>query len=364
MANEVANAAQNKQLSVPREWRNKVSNIASSLLTSWVGEERSKEAVGRTAAALSASAASAKDPRDFYSCTPESIGTVIAVSALTGIMPSTGAAALAYAVPQRPRANEPPALQYMLSHRGLNALAARCDKTMIAVPIGHDDEIEVQEDNEVKIIKRDVDNPPATIEELRGVVLIVKSVSSGTIITKQFVPKSTILKRKQVSRSASSSYSPWATWPIEMAMKTAMHYAVSRGWCVIDDTTSVKALSVESDMDLHEQRPQRPTLKGIASQVQEPTEPLGDETIDVEPEQMESADLLEPVDEPQQSEPAKPADNSTPGLLKPFQDLLDKCSTVSEIVAVKEKAQKDLPPPVFDIFVTHIEAKKSMIKKK
>jgi hypothetical protein len=28
-------------------------------------------------------------------------------------------------------------------------------------------------------------------------------------------------------------------------MKTAMHYAISRGWCVIDDTEAVRALSAD-----------------------------------------------------------------------------------------------------------------------
>jgi len=36
---------------------------------------------------------------------------------------------------------------------------------------------------------------------------------------------------------------PWHKWPVEMAIKTAMHYSVSRGWCVIDDTSSVRALA-------------------------------------------------------------------------------------------------------------------------
>jgi hypothetical protein len=40
-------------------------------------------------------------------------------------------------------------------------------------------------------------------------------------------------------------------------MKTAMHYAIARGWCVIDDTDAQRALSadVESDIIDVESRP-------------------------------------------------------------------------------------------------------------
>ena len=243
MANKTLTAA---------EYRTQSTKIAHSLLADWVGEERAREAAGRIAVAVSASAAAARNPKDFYDCTPQSIATCIAVSALTGIMPSTGAAALAYLIPQPARSGEPPMLQYMLSHRGLNALARRCGQTMIAVPISHSDEIKVDEFGQFQVVSRDIDNPPTTEEELRGVVVIVKQLETGLVTATGWVPKKLIDQRKAVSRSASSKYSPWAGWYVEMAMKTAMHYAVSRGWCVIDDTEAVRALQTDQAGDLIE----------------------------------------------------------------------------------------------------------------
>lgn len=240
---------ESKALSPAVQFRKTTVTMAASLLKDWVGEERAKEATGRIAAAISASAAAAKDPKDFYDCTPASVATCVAVSALTGIMPSTGSAALAYVVPQRPRANEAPQLSYMLSHRGLNALARRCGQTMLAIPISHTDKIEADEDGDVRIVSRDIDNPPMKYEELRGVVIVVKQLDSGLTVMRGWVPKKLIDARKNVSRSAKSSYSPWSTWPIEMCQKTAMHYAVTRGWCVIDDTEAVRALSVDTESD-------------------------------------------------------------------------------------------------------------------
>lgn len=233
-----------------RQFRMVAAQIASSLLTDWVGKDRAGEATGRISAALAASAASAKNPSDFYQCTVESIGQCIAVAALTEIMPGTGAAALAYVIPQRPRANEKPQLQFMFSHRGLNALARRTGQTMIAIPIGHDDKITFDDSGEVRVVDRDIDNPPTDEKQLRGIIIAVREISNGVTICRGWVPKKLIDQRKAVSRSASSSYSPWAKWYVEMAMKTAMHYAIARGWCVIDDAAATRALSAEAAQDL------------------------------------------------------------------------------------------------------------------
>lgn len=238
----------------PGEFRAMASSIAGSLLKDWVGEARAAEATGRISAALAASAASARDPSDFYACTSQSVATCIAISALTGLMPGVGSTALAYVVPQRPRANEAPQLQYMLSHRGLNALAQRSGQTMVAIPIGLKDGVSVNADGEVTITSRDIDNPPLTHDELRGIVIVVKSIETGAVLAREFMPKSLIEKRRAMSRSWSGNgrkYSPWENWPIEMAMKTAMHYAIGRGWCVIDDTEASRALSCE-DSDIVE----------------------------------------------------------------------------------------------------------------
>lgn len=251
------------QISVNKasDFRRLTTNIAGQLLTDWVGEDRAKEAVGRISSSLAASAAASRNPTDFYECTPQSVATVVAVSALTGIMPGTGACALAYAIPRRPRKGEPPQLQYQLSHRGVNSLARRCGQTIIPIPIGHGDQLQTLDSGEVKVANRDIDNPPDTFEDLRGVVIAVKEIDSGHVTFCGFVPKSIIEKRRAMSDSwkydvqKGYSYSPWTNWPIEQAMKTAMHYAASRGWCVIDDTAAVKALSLDSVADVIDQSP-------------------------------------------------------------------------------------------------------------
>lgn len=236
-----------------KAFRQRATAMSMAVLTGWVGEERAREAAGRLSAALAASAASARNPSDFYACTPDSVARCVAVSALTGIMPSVGAGSLAYLIPRRPRKDEPPQLNYQLSHRGMNALAGRAQRTMVAIPLGPNDKIEIDDSGEVRVIDRDIDNPVDDIEDLRGIMLIVKNTETGVTLSRNFVAKKLILARRAMSdafNAKNGPSGPWVDWPIEMAQKTAMHYAIGRGWCVIDDTEALRALTADIDGDL------------------------------------------------------------------------------------------------------------------
>ena len=239
-------------------FRERCYEIGLPMLQSLVGEERAKEATGRVAAALAASRANAKDPTDFDNCTQQSIGQVVAISALTGIYPGTGAAALAYAIPRRPRKGEDPQLTYQLSHRGLNALANRAGSHMVPVPVGFNDTIETTEAGDVVIKSMDLDNPPTTEAELRGVIVQVKRIDTGVLVCSAWVPKKLIDQRRDTSDSYryaeknewAKASSPWHAWPVPQAMKTAMHYVIGRGLCVIDDTEAQRALAADVQSDI------------------------------------------------------------------------------------------------------------------
>lgn len=257
MSTEVATQQVNAVAS-PRDFRDHVTRIATFVLSEWVGEERARESVGRVTVALTAAMSSAKDPRDFYACTPNSVAHVIAISALSGIMPSTGAGALAWVLPRRDRKEEAPKLRYQLSHRGVNALAARAGMVMIPIPVNRTDKITLSPLGDVDLTGIDIENPPTSESEFRGICLVVKDIRSGSVVTCQFVPKKVIDER----RNASDSYQfakknqwaqksdPWHKWYVEMAMKTAMHYAIGRGWCVIDDSAAQRALTLDQENDL------------------------------------------------------------------------------------------------------------------
>ena len=293
-------------------FRQLTTRIATSLLTDWVGEDRAGEAVGRVASALSSSAAASKKPEEFYSCTPQSVAQVVATAALIGIMPGTGPTALAYAIPRRPRKGEAPQLQYSLSHRGLNALARRCGQHMTAIPVGHNDKIDVGLSGECTIASQDVDDPPTTWDELRGVVVVVRDIATGSVLCAQWVPKKIIEARREMSdawqfdKKKKTKYSPWSNWPVPQAMKTAMKYVVSRGSCVIDDTESVRALANDRDGDV---------IDGDARRIDEPVAVSGEQpatslenltpVATTEEEQSEPEESTEAVSTPSDTEIAK-----------------------------------------------------------
>ena len=258
-----------RKVSSAVQFRMQAMQIANTMMSDWLGTDRAKEAAGRLSVALSAARASSKNPADFDSCTPESVGRVIALCSLTNIMPGTGAGALAYVIPRK--VGNVQQLNYQLSHRGINALANRAGMHMIAIPVGFDDEIRVDPDGSCVIVSQDFDNPPTSIEDLRGVVLVVKSLTTGQVIHSGFVARKLILDRRETSdgwkyaekpgKEYAKETDPWHRWPVEQAQKTATHYAVGRGWCVIDDTESSLAIAADVKSDVVEGKFER---RGVA----------------------------------------------------------------------------------------------------
>lgn len=341
MSTAVQKPANQNTTTSPKAFRDTVTMLATSLLSDWVGADRAGEAVGRVASALSSAAASAKNPQDFYDCTPQSIGAVVAISALTGIMPSTGANALAYAIPRRARKNEKPQLRYQLSHRGLAALCKRAGMLMIPTPIGLEDVIEVDESGSVEIKSRDLDNQPSEMEHLRGVVVVIRDLATGHKLYAGWVPKKLILERRECSDAFKYAESdkgewakdsdPWHKWPVEMAMKTAMHYAVGRGWCVIDDTSATRALSMDVESDRVIEGSAVPVVTG---KVVRKLDDLTDRLTQTEPSNQAEQDATEQLKQPEgETVPtATPADNAKAMLDEFTKALPDKL----EVNAVKE----------------------------
>jgi recombinational DNA repair protein RecT len=256
------------------EFRQSVIRYTEGILTEWVGPDRAREAIGRVSTAIAAATAASKKPQDIYGCTPASVATVVAISALTGIMPGTGAGALAYIVPRSVRSGEPKQLCYQLSHRGLCALAERCGTKIVPIPISMADVIEVTADGEVRVDSIDIDNPPVSEAELRGVIVLIKDRGTGQVIFTGFVPKKLINARRAVSQDYkySGERSIWSTWYVEQAMKTAIHYAVGRGWAVIDDTAVQRALTIDVEADAVKQVPERQATLGAVFEAVEETQ--------------------------------------------------------------------------------------------
>lgn len=338
---EVATTEQRRAVPAARNFRNLVTNIATSLLSDWVGDERAGEATGRVACALSSAAQSARNPKDFYDCTPESVGAVVAMAALTGIMPSTGANALAYAIPRRARKGEAPQLRYQLSHRGVCALVRRTGQWCGAIPISHTDKIRVDEDGSVEVLDRDIDNPPETEAELRGIIVIVKELATGIVTFRGWVPLKLILRRREQSDAYQygKGNSPWDKWFVEQCQKTAIHYAAARGWIVIDDTNATRALAMDVEHD-------RPTILEPAEPPRRIENQLDALTAELEAKRNGAANAdtepdTEPNNDAQAEQPAdEPAPESDtpqgPSIIDDFQIRLDSIDTVEEADALLE----------------------------
>lgn len=274
------------QIAKKNDFRDRVTTMAKGLLAGQVSKQDMDKAAGRISLAFAAAATAARDPSYLYKCAPASIARCVALSAQMDIVPSTGAGSLAYLVPRAVRRGEPPQLNLQFSHRGLAALAMRCGIMMLTVPIGEGDEITVTETGEVKVTGRDLDNPPMDWESLRGVMLLIKDRKTGSLLSSNFVPKVIIEKRRANSDSFKSGFGPWVDWPVEMSMKTAMHYGVARGWCVLDDAAVAKAIDQDIQGDLpaaiqetQEHAEENPLLSAVTQATEElpESEPVADQ---------------------------------------------------------------------------------------
>ena len=203
--------------SAPPTLRARVQGMANAMLVDMVGEVKATEAGARTALAFAAAHRAAKDPSQIERCSPESIASCVATSALTGLMPG-GPNPLCWLIPKGGQ------LTWMPSHRGLTVLAQRAGYQIVPVAVGPCDDL-VVEFGEVVSHSQDYQNPATDLKDLQGVIIVVKRIIDGVTFGRYFIPGSDIVKRSK----ARGAGPVWRDWPIEMAMKTAIKWVFSRG---------------------------------------------------------------------------------------------------------------------------------------
>jgi len=218
--------------------RGRVQRMASAMLLDLVGEERATEAAARVGMAFAAAHRAARNPRDIERCSPESIASAVALSALTGLMPG-GALPSVWLVP---RSGE---LQWMISHRGLMTLCRRAGYQLSAVPVGQADHI-VVEYGEVTEHRAAVGEEPTGLDDLAGVIVSCRRLSDGAILGRYWLPASAICKRA----SARGAGPVWRSWPLEMASKTAIKWACARGFVPVESIELDHALSADTRAEM------------------------------------------------------------------------------------------------------------------
>ena len=217
----------------------KVSQLANAFLTQLVGPEKVEQASGRLALAIRQAAAS--NPK-LYDCSLQSVAECVAKSALTGLMPG-GVKPLVYLIPRSNR------LEWQVSARGLQALAERVGwRSLTARPVHADDLYEVILGSEERIVHKPSGKWAETFESLQG--MYVKGTHESGMVVCVDVPIGVIRARKAVSQSGSV----WSKWPIEMAQKTAVAWAISRGYFgSLEQSTE---MSVALSQPVEDHRPQ------------------------------------------------------------------------------------------------------------
>ena len=145
-----------------------------------------------------------------------------------------------YLVPQAPRKGAPPELQWRITTRGIAILAARNGFGVRAVPVGADDFLQVSL-GEVVEHNGDPGYWPTDLSEIAGVAVVVRDLEHGHDVIRAWVPLDVIMRRRDMARTAGM----WREWPIEMAQKTAIKYAMARGIIPLDSPELATALTEE-----------------------------------------------------------------------------------------------------------------------
>lgn len=232
------------------QYRDDVTKIATAFLADLVGEERLKLATGRMALAFRQAAIAAPE---LYASSRDSVAQAIAMSALTGLMPG-GPMPDVYLLPQKDRGVD--TVQWFLSWRGMKRLIERAGARIRSVavfggePFAYAEGLTPSLDHEVKL---DVDRSFANLVAVYVVVTHSDGHKDFAVLTKK-----EILTRKAKSRSGDRG--PWGSWPVEMALKTGLRYAIARGIAPFDDVAAA-AFSADGTQDALPDAEPAPTLR-------------------------------------------------------------------------------------------------------
>lgn len=246
-----------------QQFADDVAKSATEYLVNLVGDERGT----RHAARLSLSLRTiARNTPKVYEADRASVVSCVALSALTGLSPG-GPFPEVYVLPRnakiKGRDGKPDTwvteLQWMISFRGMMKLARNAGYTVTAQAVyaGDEYEIDLAAARPVHRPKVGRDREP-TWEELVGCYVIARDEQTQAIVGWHWMERWEIEKRRGVSdayrRGAKpgaaewEKSSPWFQWPKEMALKTVIRNAISRGLVPVDDAAGA-ALAEEERAD-------------------------------------------------------------------------------------------------------------------
>lgn len=224
----------------------RVQTYALDFLAAIAPPDKVQQAAGRIGLALRKAAI--KQPK-LYSCDAKSVANAIAMSALTGIYPG-GAKPLVDLIPRGT------SLEWQISARGLQALAQRVGGWIItATPVHVEDVYEVTLGTVQEVKHVPCGKGATTKQDLAAVYVVGSHKDWPRVIVP--VPLDTIWRR-------SSGTDVWQKWPVEMAQKTAVIYAISRGhFGALEAEPEFSAIADYQDTH-RESAPARPSARPAA----------------------------------------------------------------------------------------------------
>lgn len=191
--------------------------------------------------------------RSIYGCSPASVARAVVMSALTNLYPG-GPMPDVYVLP---RGSE---LQWEISYRGMAKMAQRAGVRVQAVAVMEGDRFDV-----VRGLHPDLVHVPHTDPSWEAMTHVyVVAWNGAAVLGFEVMTKAQIEKRRRASKSGSRG--PWGSWPLEMALKTGIRYAILRGLVPLDESAAA-AFQVELqqtvDLDAQVAPPPQRALAGL-----------------------------------------------------------------------------------------------------
>jgi recombinational DNA repair protein RecT len=253
MSDTSLTTTQSKPLTPAQSFGRTVAALAEQSLTEMFGSENGKAASARVALAFRAAASTARNPDDLYRCSPASVASCMALSAMTQIMPG-GPNPGCYLIPKGG------VLGWWITSRGIKTLARRAGQVVATFPYFTFDVCHVDEFEQTMSLTKGAGDRD-DYSKLVGIVVLVRDLTTGAKLAMRDVTRAQIEKRR--AKSLQPNAGPWKDWPMEMAEKTAVKFAASRGEIVFDDvgntTYQRDAEVIEATATVHTEAPRQLT---------------------------------------------------------------------------------------------------------
>lgn len=217
-----------------------IKSMAERQLRASLSTEEGKKAAQSVMMSFLSALKSARNPEAFMDVSESSLATCVSLTLETGLHPG-GPNPTVYLVPQSGH------LQWRITHRGLSILAARLGYDLTPVPVSTSDHVRVAYLDAYEH-EADPDAWPTRIEDLQGVIIVVRRMSDGVILKRPWMPRVAIEQRRRVARSKNV----WDAWPVEMAQKTAIKWAFARGLIPAESPELRQALEADAAGDVYE----------------------------------------------------------------------------------------------------------------